>query len=379
MEQICKPDLCTGCSLCASQCPKQCITMKEGKLGHLYPSINQEKCIDCKLCQRKCPSLHPVTRIYPLKGYAAWAKDDEDYISSTSGAMASVFSSYIISKGGVVYGCAVLPNIKIAHIRVSDQKNLYKLKGSKYVQSSILDVLPQIKKDIKDGKIVLFIGTPCQVAAVKSMYRTAPDNLYIVDIICHGTPSNAFLKYYIIKKKNIKEGEVTNIKFRTPDSFSLQVFKNNKKLYSSPNLWTDRYKDLYFNTFIDGFTYRLSCYKCPYAASQRISDVTIGDFWGLDAYPPYNIPEHKYGISAVLPITEKGMNLLNAVKDTINIYKRTPQEAIEGNDQLRHPKEMDWRIKIFQKYTTIKNISLLYPLLNIDKIAKYKLKRLLKK
>lgn len=379
MEQICKPEECTGCSLCASRCPKQCITMTEGLLGHLYPKIDQSLCIDCKLCQRGCPSLHHVTSSYPLVGYAAWAKDMEDYRSSTSGAMASVLSSYIIEQGGVVYGCSVLPRIKISHIRVDKAEDLYKLKGSKYVQSSILAVLPQIRTDIKSGMKVLFIGTPCQVAAVKNMYRNQPENLFLVDLICHGTPSNAFLKKYLEKDRLIQAEQVVSIKFRTPDAFSLVVLGKNKELYRSPNLWTNRYKDLYYNTFIDGYTYRKSCFSCPYAKSERVSDITIGDFWGLGAEKSCNIPEHKYGISAVLPMTEKGQKLVDAVKDKINIYQRTPEEAIMGNDQLRHPKHMDKRIEIFQRFATLGNIAVLYPLLNLDKIVKYKLRKHLRK
>lgn len=379
MEQICKPEQCTGCSLCASRCPKQCITMTEGLLGHLYPQIDQNLCIDCKLCQRGCPSLHPVTRSYPLAGYAAWAKDIKDYKSSTSGAMASVLSAYTIEQGGVVYGCSVLPGIEISHIRIDSIEDLYKLKGSKYVQSSILSVLSQIKADIKNGMKVLFIGTPCQVAAVKNMYRNQPDNLFLVDIICHGTPSNAFLKKYIINDKHINVRDVTNIRFREPGAYKLTISSRTEVLYKSSSLYEERYHDLYLNTFIDGFTFRKSCYNCPYTNSKRISDITIGDFWGLGAEKPYNIPEHQYGVSAVLSITEKGQRLVNAVKDKINIYQRSPEEAIKGNEQLRHPKQMDKRIEIFQKFATFDNTSVLYPLLNLDRIVKYKLKKLLKR
>ena len=380
MEQICNPDICTGCSLCASRCPKHCITMQPKLLGHLHPVIDQSLCIDCGLCKKGCPALHDISCGYPQKAYAAWSKDDDDYITSTSGGAASVLSQYIIRQGGVVYGCTVLPNVKIAHIRVDKEEDLYRLKGSKYVQSSILDVLPQVKKDVKDGLKVLFIGTPCQVAAVKQMYKTMPDNLFLVDIICHGVPSNKVLKDYIAKELSIDTDEVSNVKFRLPDAFSLCVYSKEKLLYKSPNLWTSRYEDLYYNSFIDGFTYRDSCFTCHYAKNERISDITIGDFWGLGKEcSDKNIPEHKNGISCLLPITDKGMALVDAVKDKLNIYERPVTEAINGNDQLRHPKSKDWRISMFQKLQNLTCIKVAYYLMVADKVVKYKLRKLLKR
>lgn len=378
MKLICNKKDCTGCGLCAARCPKQCIEMKPGFLGHLYPEIDQDKCIDCKLCQKGCPSLQDIESSYPKKAFAAWSKDEEDYVTSTSGGAASVMSQYVISKGGVVYGCSVLPNIQIAHIRVDNLEALHLLKGSKYVQSQIKGIIPQLRKDVKDGLTVLFIGTPCQVAAIKQLYKTIPDNLYLVDIICHGTPSNKFLKDYIQKDLKIDAARVTNVKFRLPDAFSLCVFDKDKLLYKSNNLWTHRYEDLYYNTFIDGFTYRDSCFSCHYAKPERISDITIGDFWGLgNEVSDKEIPEHKNGVSCVLPITEKGMLLVEAIRHSLNIYERPVSEAINGNDQLRHPKSKDWRISMFQKIKNLTGLKAAYYIMVADKITKYKLRKII--
>lgn len=379
MKLICDKRECTGCGLCAARCPKHCIEMKPGFFGHLYPEIDQSKCIDCKLCQKGCPSLHNISSCYPKKAYAAWSKDEDDYISSTSGGIASVLSQYIVAKGGVVYGCSVLPNIQISHIRVDKLENLHLLKGSKYVQSQIKDIIPQLRKDVKDELPVLFIGTPCQVAAIKQLYKTIPDNLYLVDIICHGTPSNKFLKDYIQKKLKIDVAKVTDVKFRLPTEYSLCVFEQDKLLYKSNNLWTHRYEDLYMDTFIDGCTFRYSCNSCHYAKSNRISDVTIGDFWGLGKEASdKDIPEHKNGISCVLPITDKGMLLVNAIRDSLNLYERPVTEAINGNDQLRHPKNKNWRISMFQKLHYLIGIKAAYHLMVADRMVKYKLRKILK-
>lgn len=140
MKLICEKELCTGCGLCAARCPKHCISLVAEELGHLYPSVDQKKCIDCGLCQKACPSLHDTVCLYPSVAYAAWSKDEEDYRSSTSGGMASVLTHYFLANVGIVYGCTVIPGIEIKHIRIDNLKDAYKLKGSKYVQSSIVDV-----------------------------------------------------------------------------------------------------------------------------------------------------------------------------------------------------------------------------------------------
>lgn len=380
MKLICDYKDCTGCGLCAARCPKQCIEMKPGFLGHLYPEIDQDKCIDCKLCQKGCPSLQDIESSYPKKAFAAWSKDEEDYVTSTSGGAASVLSQYVISKGGVVYGCSVLPNIQIAHIRVDNLEALHLLKGSKYVQSQIKSIIPQLRKDVKDGLLVLFIGTPCQVAAIKQLYKITPDNLYLVDIICHGTPSNKFLKDYIQKDLKIDAARVTNVKFRLPDAYSLCVFENDKLLYKSNNLWTHRYEDLYMDTFIDGCTSRYSCNTCHYAKPERISDITIGDFWGLgNEVSDKDIPEHKNGVSCVLPITEKGMLLVEAISHCLNIYERPVTEAINGNDQLRAPKAENESIRRFRLLCHVLSIKHSYQLVNWKIFLKRKIKRILKK
>lgn len=380
MKLICDKKECTGCGLCAARCPKHCIEMKPGILGHLYPEIDQSKCIDCKLCQKGCPSLQVISSGYPKKAYAAWSKEEEDYISSTSGGVASVLAQYIVSKGGVVYGCSVLPNILISHIRVDKLEDLHLLKGSKYVQSQIKNIILQLRNDVKAGLPVLFVGTPCQVAAIKQLYKSVPDNLYLVDIICHGTPSNQFLKDYIQNDLKINPKNVTNVMFRTPTAYSLQVFSDADFFYESRSLWQHRYEDLYMDTFIDGFTSRISCNHCHYAMPNRISDITIGDFWGLGKeISDEEIPEHKNGISCMLPISDKGLKLIEKIQPYLNIYERPVSEAINGNDQLRHPKYTDWRITIFRNLQKLTGVKTAYYLMMADKIAKYKIRKILKR
>lgn len=163
-------------------------------LGHLYPAIDNTKCVDCGLCKKVCPSNHQQTKSTPTLAYAGWDKNEDEYKSSTSGGAASALSRYIIRQGGVVYGCEMSLDLDVRHIRVENEEDIIKLKGSKYVQSSIRECLKDIKKELRQGKKVLFIGTPCQVAAVKSVVGNNDSNLYTVDLICHGVPSLNFLE-----------------------------------------------------------------------------------------------------------------------------------------------------------------------------------------
>lgn len=375
MKQVCDFYVCTGCAACVDCCPRKCISMQKGDgLGHLYPIINQELCIDCGFCQKTCPTLNKLNKQYPIKAYAGWDMNKKEYESSSSGGAAAAFSRYIIRQGGVVYGCAMLPNLEVKHIKVDEEKDIYRLKGSKYVQSGMKGCYQSLKEDLKAGKKVLFIGTPCQVAGVKSFLRKKEQqNLYTVDLICHGIPSLAFLQKHIEK---VTEGKVPDeVCFRKGDYFFLLLLQRGKEVYRN-SLFDERYKDIYYNAFFDGFSYRESCYHCPYAASERISDITIGDFWGLKG----NLPlPHPNGCSVVLPITNKGVEIVNAIATEFYLFERTIEEAIMGNEQLRNPKHKDWRIKLFHQLYPLLGVSASYRVCQIDRIGRRFLRNLARK
>lgn len=377
MDNICDEGLCTGCGLCTVQCPRKCITMiSTGKFGHLYPNIDNNSCIDCGLCKRNCPALINTEKRKPKTAYAAWSKDEEDYKSSTSGGAASIFTQHIISKSGVVYGCAMLPNIEASHIRVDNYEDSMKLKGSKYVQSDITNIMPILKKDVKEGKSVLFIGTPCQVAAIKSSYKEQPQNLLLIDLVCHGVPSLQLLKKHV--KRIADYPHYDNVFFRDGNIIGL-VLKVNGHVVYKQQLKKPRYKEWYINTFFDGYTYRESCYNCKYACPDRVSDITIGDFWGLGKKQPADeIPLHQYGCSLILPNTEKGLYMIEQIKPKMYLYERSIDEAINGNDQLKRPFKMNRRIRVFRKFYHLFGYQLYYWVL-ADKVVKTKIKTILGK
>lgn len=364
--EICKLSDCTGCWACINSCSHDAISMQEGKLGHLYPHVDSEKCIDCGLCSKVCPVNYPQKVFKPKTVYAGWDKNEKEYNTSTSGGAASAFSRYIIRNGGVVYGCACMENVNIRHIRIEEENNISLLKGSKYVQSSIHDIYRLVRKDLLNNRIVLFIGTPCQIAGLKSYLHKEYEKLYLVDLICHGVPSLSYLKQHVYNVTHSKE--ISEVKFRDSNGkYSLTVLHQNKELYKK-YLWSERYKDTYLNCFMDGFTNRDSCYNCPYAKIERVSDITIGDYWGIKD----NLPlPHPKGCSCILPITSKGCDLLNKISNDFNLFEREIQEAVNGNNQLRNPQNMRPRIKLFRMIHSYISITIAYKILMLDKILIY--------
>lgn len=326
--------------------------MIEDAKGFLYPQVDSAICIECSVCDNVCPmDVSNISLKYPLKALAAWNKNRQEHLLSSSGGAAYVFSSYILDKGGVVYGCTS-DGIDICHIRVEDHTDLSKLQGSKYVQSNVCGLFKDVKNDLKSGKSVLFIGTPCQVAGLKNYIKHIPEHLYLVDLICHGVPSKKMLHDHI--KHIANRRVVQKISFRKGNDYRLSIQTVNFSYEVS--LWETPYKDLYLKGFIEGMISRPSCYKCPFGCPTRVSDITIGDFWGLKNAEL--LPEEtRDGVSLLLPMTDKGLNLVQAVESNFHIIERSVDEAVDGNTQLRHPSLQGRRSRLF---------NILYPILSFD-------------
>lgn len=362
MKKTCDYNICTGCGVCSTVCPKDCISFIEEGLGHIYPKINQAICIDCKQCEQVCPALKNIDKQMPSTAYAAVIKDEQDYITTTSGGAAQALSLHTLNHGGIVYGCASLPGANVEHIRIDNRKSLELLKGSKYVQSTLWKIYPQLMQDVKSAIKVLFIGTPCQCAAVKSLYKNLPDNLCLVELICHGVPSQKFLHEYLVKQ-GCKLKDIDRLWFRTSRGFQVVASKKSqlgdyKPIYESIPLWDKDCKDFYYHTFFYGYSYRPSCYTCQFACPRRCGDITIGDFWKLGAeLPTKEIPAHPHGISVILPCTSKGYDKIQQIAELISLYERPVEEAISGNHQLQHPTSCGLDVKIFNILRPILGIS----------------------
>lgn len=334
---LCSPQYCTGCGACMQICKHHAITMKLDILGFKHPKVNQELCTNCGLCSKKCPSLNPIPIVYPQCAIACHTIDKTERENSSSGALATILAKHIISKGGIVYGCAYLPPMEVRHIRCKNVSDIQRIKGSKYIQSNLVPIYDLLKQDLSNGICVLFIGTPCQVAAIKALFGKY-DTLYTLDIICHGISSLSIFKSTL---PSIPNENIANITFRKNNKYHLSITSSDGKLLYERPIDDDMYMKGYFN----GTIFRHSCYICQYAQRKRCSDITAGDFWGLKSN---TIREADKGVSLALINTPKGQRLFNGCTKEMYVEERPLNEAFAKNEQLNHPFHKNFRSDIFR-------------------------------
>ena len=329
---------CVGCMACADRCPKSCIHFCEDALGHRYPTVNSAQCINCGLCLKVCPAENPPLLHEPLKVVAAWRTDENLRERSSSGGMASVLAEEMIAHGGTVYGCAFIPPFSFRHIRCATKEELYSLRGSKYVQSDTSGIFRQIHDDLKAGREVLFIGTPCQTAAVRNFFSDHT-HLFIVDLICHGVPSQRLLRESL--PYDFTSLHVDYVEFRTSTKYHFSAKNGISTVYSRP-----LNKDLYMKGFFTALYYRNSCYSCKFAQTVRVGDLTLGDFWGVSL--PKHVDKRSKGVSLCMVNSESGKNLMERISKNIEQIERPIAEAVAGNRQLSHPMPRTFRARLFQ-------------------------------
>lgn len=272
---------------------------------------------------------------HPINIYAAWRKDEEKLVLSSSGGFAASLSEKWVNEGGVVYGAAFVPPFSVRHIRCTTLEEVSKLRGSKYVQSDMTGIYSLIEKDIEQSKSILFFGTPCQVAGVVNRFN---DKIFTVDLICHGTPSFKIFESSI--PFEIKSLKIDNIQFRKNTEYRFSILYNNTEVWSRPLK-----HDLYLKGFFTGLFFRECCYHCHYARAERISDITIGDFWGINKNAVNCKAEN--GVSLVMANTTIGKQQVQSLADDIVIVHRTLDEAIINNTQLVRPKKKTFRSILF--------------------------------
>ncbi|WP_320041037.1 Coenzyme F420 hydrogenase/dehydrogenase, beta subunit C-terminal domain [uncultured Desulfobacter sp.] len=342
MIEICKKEECTGCFACENCCPHSSITMLEDEYGFVFPNINQETCTGCGLCEKVCPAVTELKFLYPENAYAFW--NDRFRETSTSGGASATFAQHFINNNGVVYGAAHIEGCEVKHIRIDSADQLYRLQGSKYVHSYVNETFKLVKKDLLKGKEVIYFGTPCQIAGLKLFLIKEYEGLFLVDIICHGVPSQKFLNeeiHFFVGNKIIEK-----FSFRGPDGFRLKFYSNGRLLKNIAQT-----ESMYYRSFLKGITYRECCYFCKFARPERIADLTIGDFWGIgkeDKCDYLNTLDK--GISVLLPITLRGKKLIDIVKKGEGFIQERPvTEAINGNSQLYEFVSKSKEAVIFQK------------------------------
>lgn len=307
---------CCGCNACIQICPKSCINMIEDKQGFLYPKVIEETCISCGLCEKICPIINKKNENM-LESYLAYAKDDILRMRSSSGAIFSLCGEEVLNQKGVVFGAVFDPNFEVHHICIDNINDFQLLRGSKYVQSRIEETYKETETYLKEGKIVLYSGVGCQIAGLKNFLRKSYDNLYTIDVLCHGVPSPKVWRQYIKDKEKEYNSKIKNIEFRNKvngwKNFSMILMFENDNVYSK----TFR-KDEFMKLFLGDICLRPSCYDCKFKELDRNSDLTIGDAWGVENYKPHM--DDDKGTSIILIHTEQGRKIFNLVKDKM-IYE----------------------------------------------------------
>ena len=298
---------CCGCGACAQSCPVGCIRMTADEEGFLYPVVDQAQCVDCGLCNRVCPILNRGEKPSEIKVYAAVCNDEEVRRTSSSGGVFSLLAEKVLSEGGAVFGAAFDENFDVHHVMIERSEDLHLVKGSKYLQSKIETTYQQAEEVLKTGRCVLFSGTGCQIAGLKSFLKKEYNNLYTVDVFCHGVPSPIVWQKYLANKQETYQSEICHVNFRykVPNwrGYSLRlVFQNGRESC------VEHGNDEYIKLFLSEICLRPSCYDCKFRESRSGADLTIGDAWGVEQWMPH-MDDNK-GTSVVVVNTEKGQRLL---------------------------------------------------------------------
>ncbi len=321
---------CVGCGACSNVCPVECIEMKANAYGFLFPNISKRDCINCHKCEKVCVAINDNTEIFETyedtEYYAAWAKPEYMIENATSGGVVSLIIGNFF-KIGKVYAACFSDNLQnLEHILCNENTLLKYISGSKYLQSNSSKVLKNIESNLNDREKVLYIGTPCQVASLKKYLKKEYNNLYTIDFFCHGVPSPlAWEKYKTFLERKYKS-RLVDYNFRSKKrgwermcvraEFENKNEINQRSYENALHVWFGRHLSV-----------RDSCFNCKFRKAERVSDLTVGDFWHIEDYYP-EIPRDQ-GVSCVLINTANGKNLFNRLIefDQIN-YEVVSSESI---------------------------------------------------
>lgn len=325
IEKI-KPD-CTGCHACVNKCPKKCISMVTDKEGFDYPYIDKNNCTDCCLCEKTCPVLNGDKAARKPKAYACINKNEAVRMESSSGGVFSLLAEFVINHGGIVYGAAFNDKFEVVHAGINDAKELYKLRGSKYVQSRLGNTFCEIEEYLKHGRLVYFSGTPCQVAGLLNFLSKPYDNLFCQDLICHGVPSPKVWNQYLGMLNHKYKGLPIRINFRQKDS-GWNLFELSIK-YKDSSYRCCHKQDKYMRAFLGDMNLRRSCYSCQFKGLDRLSDITLADFWGIGNVLK-DMDDGK-GTSLVIVNSEKGNAIFQEIKDDMLFKEAEVSDAVSYN------------------------------------------------
>lgn len=339
MIQLASKENCTACGACAFVCPKQCISMREDDLGIMYPVMDDRDCISCKRCLKVCPILSPLDYHEPKKAYAAWSNDEEERRTSASGGIAAEVYKEALQDGYLIAGAKQNKDFTVTLDVADNADAIADFKNSKYVFSSAYTLFPKIKELLKKGEKVAVIGLPCQVAALRKIFRDH-ENLLLMEVVCHGTTPHDYLLQHIRTLEKNSGEKAVKMSFRDPETytytFTFTLYNSdNQRFYAQRTKDGDTYQFGYHRTV----TYRENCYHCHFARDKRISDVTLSDYKGLGKKAPCSFNAIK--VSSVLINTPKGETFIKKLIGGHHIFaeERPVREPIEGDLQLRQPSQ----------------------------------------
>lgn len=323
--------MCCGCNACVQVCPMSCIEVKYDEEGFAYPKVNEEICIHCNLCDEVCPFINKGEERLPKKILGMTNLDDDLLMDSSSGGVFGGIASYVLSEGGIVFGAAYNEEHTVEHIGIEDIRSLNKLRHSKYVQSDIRNTFIEAETALKNDRYVLFTGTPCQILGLKNFLRIDYENLYLVDIICHGVPSPKVWKKHLYEIRNRSSSALKKVVFRDKEN---EWGADIKYYYveCNNNISVKYMKDAYYMGFLKDIFLRPSCYHCQVRHFTSSSNITMGDFWGIQKTHPeqYN----RMGVSAVMVNDKKGEELIEKVVKSFSIFESNIENVHKGNPNI---------------------------------------------
>lgn len=322
MKMVCDRNQCNGCMACMEICPQKAIHITD-ELANYNAHINEGKCNHCNLCQKVCPNRKLVSYFKPIRWYQGWAQEESIRMNSSSGGVASAIAVRFLIDGGEVCAC-LFKNGKFHFECINNQEAVSKMAGSKYVKSNPEGIYTIVQEKLKRGKKILFIGLPCQVAALKNYIRAdMQNNLYTIDLICHGTPSPQLLELFL-QQYGYSLKTIDDIQFRANTLYQIMSHGVGISTVAGVN-------DKYTIGFLQGLFNSENCYNCKYAMLNRVGDITLGDSWGSNL----SEEEKQKGISLILIQTQKGEELIAQTelhKEDVDLCK-----AVESNPQLMNP------------------------------------------
>ena len=317
--------------------------------GFYYPIVEKSECINCGLCELKCPVLNPISHTkerIDAFAYAAYSKDTSLRRKSSSGGVFTEIAQYVLYNKGVIFGAAFDEKMHLKHIAIDSINDLEKLRGSKYVQSQIDTTFQHAKQFLNAGRLVLFTGTPCQIAGLYNFLGKEYDNLITQDIICHGVPSPMVWEKYKQYQQDKMNAKLIDVSFRDKTSgwrtYSISLKHLNQKIctHSISN-------DSYMQCFLKNLSLRPSCFDCAFKGKHRQSDFTLGDFWGIENVMPQM--DDNIGTSLLLVNSAKGRDVFLRIADNLYYEQVDVEKAIPYNTSMISSPPMPPNRMLFMK------------------------------